>query len=138
MTRCLVLDSEALSALGEPTSRRQTEVRAALHSAARLGRQVFVPAVVLAELYRGPFRNHMVDACLARETGLNVRDTDRKLAKLVGSALASAQLGSSHIVDAHLVATAAEVGGGVILTTDSQDLSRLAAAYPNVTVVFLP
>jgi predicted nucleic acid-binding protein len=138
LNRCLVLDSEAVLVLAKAASQRQAEVRAALLSAVRLGRPVFVPAVVLAELYRGPNFNQMVDACLSRETGLKVRDTDRRLARLVGSVLAAAQVGSSYLVDAHLVATAAENGGGVILTTDSADLSRLAAAYPMVTVVELP
>jgi hypothetical protein len=53
-----------------------------------------VPSVILAELYRGPRHNHLVDACLSRETGLQVHDTDRPLAKIVGGVLASARAGS--------------------------------------------
>jgi predicted nucleic acid-binding protein len=75
--RCVVLDAEAFSSLAELVSPRQREVRAALRAACRLGRDVVVPAVILAELYRGLKRNHMVDACLSRETGILVRDTDR-------------------------------------------------------------
>ena len=37
-------------------------------------------------------------------------------------------------VDAHVVAAAAEAGGGVVLTGDADDLTRLAASYPNVHV----
>jgi hypothetical protein len=101
----------------------------------RLDRDVIVPALVLAELYRGPGRTHLVDACLSRETGIAIRDTDRALARLVGAVLASARAGSELIVDAHSVVVAVEAGGGIVLTTDPADLNRLAAPYRNVTVV---
>jgi hypothetical protein len=81
-----------------------------MRAAALLQRDVIVPAVVLAELYRGAGRNQAVDACLARETGIRVRDTDRPLARLVG----------------------------VVLTGDPDDLASLAAPYPNITVQPLP
>jgi len=138
MSRCVVLDSEALVALGEKHGRRSMEVRAALRAAARLRREVVVPSVILAELYRGPRHNHLVDACLSRETGIQVRDTDRPLAKIVGGVLAAARAGSEHLADAHVVAVAVELGGGLALTTDVDDLSRLAASYGNVTVIGLP
>jgi predicted nucleic acid-binding protein len=110
VSRALILDSEALATLGGRASRRQEEVRAAMRAAALLQRDVIVPAVVLAELYRGAGRNQAVDACLARETGIRVRDTDRPLARLVG----------------------------VVLTGDPDDLASLAAPYPNITVQPLP
>jgi predicted nucleic acid-binding protein len=133
-----VLDAGALGALAERPTRRNREVRAALRAAERLGREVVVPAVILAELYRGPRHSSMVDACLSRETGLLVRDTDRDLARLVGQVLATARAGSEHMADAHVVAVAVEFGGGLALTTDRSDLERLGAGYPNVTVVALP
>jgi predicted nucleic acid-binding protein len=114
------------------------EVRAALRAAERLRREVVIPSVILAELYRGPRHNQLVDACLSRETGIRVRDTDRPLAKIVGGVLAAAQAGSQHLADAHVVAVAVELGGGLALTTDPDDLSRLAASYGNVTVISLP
>jgi len=135
---CVVLDAGALSALAGRSDRRRDEVRAALRAASRLGREVVVPAVVLAELYRGPRHNQVVDACLSRETGILVRDTDRSMAKLVGGVLAAAQVGSEHLVDAHVIAAAVDLGGGLALTTDHDDLTRLAANYRNVTVVDLP
>jgi hypothetical protein len=76
----------------------------------------------------------MVDACLSRETGVLVRDTDRTLARLVGGVLSSADTGSADLADAHAVAAAVETGGGVVLTTDPTDIRRLAAGYPNVQV----
>ena len=134
MSGTLVLDAEALSSLACPRGRAFREVRAALEAARRLRRDVVTPAVVLAELYRGPRRNQVVDACLSRETGIRVRDTDRSFARYVGGVLAAAGAGSSDMADAHVVASAVEVGGGVVLTGDADDLTRLAASYPNVHV----
>jgi predicted nucleic acid-binding protein len=138
VSRALVLDSEALVALGGRPSKRQEEVRAAMRAAALLQRDVVVPTVILAELYRGHSHNQMVDACLARETGLRIRDTDRPLARLIGGVLTGAQADSRYIADAHVVAAAVEAGGGVVLTGDEDDLTRLAAPYPNITVQPLP
>jgi predicted nucleic acid-binding protein len=138
MNRCVVLDAEALVALAGRPGRRNLEVRAALRAAARRHQEVVVPSVILAELYRGPRHNQLVDACLSRETGLQVRDTDRSLARIVGGVLAAARSGSEHLADAHVVAAAVELGGGLVLTADPEDLGRLAAAYGNVTVIGLP
>jgi hypothetical protein len=109
-------------------------VRAGLTAALRLRCEVVVPAVVLAEMYRGRHHNQVVDACLSRETGLTVRDTDRALARLVGGILSAAGKGSADIVDAHVVAAAVESGGGLCLTGDPDDIGVLAAPYPNVQV----
>jgi predicted nucleic acid-binding protein len=134
----LALDAEALNALAGPRTHRQQEVRAALSAALSLQRDVVIPALVLAELYRGPRHNQLIDSCLSRETGLRVRDTDRSMARLVGGVLAAAGAGSELIVDAHVVAAVIEQGGGVVLTGDAGDLVRLAAAYRNVDVIGLP
>ena len=138
MSHCVVLDAEALAALAGRPGRRNLEVRAALRAATRLRREVIVPSVILAELYRCPRHNSLVDACLSRETGIRVRDTDRSLARIVGGVLAAAQAGSEHLADAHVIAVAVELGGGVALTADAQDVGRLAASYGNVTVIGLP
>lgn len=137
MNRVLVLDAEALSVLGRPPSPRKSEVRAALEAARRLNRDVVVPAVVLAELYRGPQINAAVDSCLARESAIEVAETDRSMAKLVGGILGSVGADSSDMVDAHCVASAVAAGGGVVLTGDRGDLERLAAGYSNVVAVSL-
>lgn len=108
-----------------------------MRAADRLRRDVVVPAVVLAELYRGPRHNQLVDACLSRETGLRVRTTDRSLARLVGGVLVGASAGSGDMVDAHVVAVAVETGGGVVMTGDVGDLERLAATHRSVVVVGL-
>jgi predicted nucleic acid-binding protein len=130
----LVLDAEALSSLARQRGPRFREVRAALEAARRLRREVVTPAVILAELYRGCGHNQVVDACLSRETGIFVRETDREFARLVGGVLTAARAGSSDMADAHAVAAAVEAGGGVIVTGDETDLRRLGAAYPNVHI----
>jgi len=130
----LVLDSEAFSSFARQRGSRFGEVRAALEAARRLQRDVVTPAVILAELYRGPGHNQVVDSCLSRDTWIRVRDTDRSFARLVGSVLAAAKTDSSQLADAHAVAAAIEAGGGVVLTGDEDDLERLSAAYPNVHI----
>jgi predicted nucleic acid-binding protein len=99
-----------------------------------LQREVMTPAVILAELYRGPGHNQIVDSCLSRETWIHVRDTDRTFARYVGGVLAAAGADSTQLADAHVVAAAVEAGGGVILTGDEGDLTRLSAPYPNIHV----
>ena len=81
----------------------------------------------------------MVDALLSREEqALVLRDTDRVLARLVGGVLAAASSGSEDLADAHVVATAVEAGGGVVLTGDVDDLVRLAEPFRTVVVEGLP
>lgn len=134
----VVLDGEAFNALAGPPSVRATEVRRVLVAARRTDSAVVVPAVVLAELYR-PGRLALVDSCLSRRTEAPIcRDTDRTLARLVGGVLAAAGAGSEDMVDAHVVAAAVEGGRSVVLTSDPEDLERLAAPYRSVTVVALP
>jgi predicted nucleic acid-binding protein len=131
----VVLDTEAFNALAGPGSVRKQRVRRILRTAQRLGREVAVPSVVLAGLYRGRGHNQLVDACLAREkASLDCRDTDRALARIVGSVLAAADAGSAMIVDAHVVAIVVEAGGGVVVTGDECDLTRLSAPYHHVVV----
>jgi predicted nucleic acid-binding protein len=131
----VALDSEAFNALAGPPGLSKQRVRRVLRRAQRLGRDVLVPSVVLAELYRGRGHNQVVDACLARESAsLDTRDTDRHFARIVGGVLAGAGAGSDMIVDAHVVAIAVEQGGGVVVTGDVEDLERLSGPYPHIVV----
>jgi len=131
----VALDAEAFNVLAGPDSVRKQRIRRILRAAQRLGRDVRVPSLVLAELYRGRGRNQLVDACLARERGsLDCRDTDRHLARIVGGVLAAAGASSAMIVDAHVVALAVEAGGGVLVTADEHDLGRLSAPYHHIVV----
>ncbi len=130
-----MLDAEALSSIARQRGPRFQEVYAAVEAARRLRRHIVTPAVTLAELYRGPGHNQIVDSCLSRETWVDIRDTDRAFARFVGGVLAAARADSSEIADAHVVAAAVQAGGGVILTGDAIDLKRLSAPYSNVQVV---
>lgn len=131
----LVLNQAAVSALAETPSNAQRQVRRAMTAAFRLRRDVTVPTVILAELYRGAGRNQMIDSLLSRETeAFELRHTDRVLARLVGGVLAAAGAGSEDLADAHVVAAAIEAGGGVILTVDEDDLKRLADPYRTIVV----
>lgn len=131
----VALDRTALDALTGPDGPRQRQVRQALEAAARSGRDVVVPTLVLAESYRGPQRTQAVDAMLARHrTAIATRDTDRILARFAGAVLQAAGASSADMVDAHVVAVSAERGGGVVLTGDPDDLTRLAAPYRTTIV----
>ena len=59
-----------------------------------------------------------------------------RAARLVGALLASVKLGSEHIADTHVAAAAIEEQG-IILTGDPDDMERLVAGTPTVTVVAL-
>jgi predicted nucleic acid-binding protein len=134
-----VLDQAAVSALAGPSSAAKIEVRRVLEAAKRLRRDVVVPTVILAELYRGSGRSQLVDSLLSRESlAIDLRDTDRSLARLVGGVLVAAGAGSEDLADAHVVGTAVEAGGGIILTCDENDMNRLGAHYPTITVLKLP
>jgi predicted nucleic acid-binding protein len=135
MSSALVLDAEAIASLAGGRGPRLDQVRAALEAARRLKRDVIVPAVILAELYRSPRRNQALDSSINRESWVLLRSTDREFARFVGSVLGTAGVGSEMLADAHAVAAAVEAGGGVVLTGDESDIERLAAPYPNVQVV---
>jgi hypothetical protein len=135
----VVLDQRAVDALTQKSGPAERRVRQVMRAAQRLGRDVMVPAVILAELYRGGGRNHLVDSLLSCENdGLQVRDTDRTLARLVGAVLSVAEAGSEDLADAHVVAVAAEAGGGIVVTGDPVDMLRLSAPYRTVVVEALP
>jgi len=103
-------------------------VRAALRAATMTTTDVVVPAAVLAECYRGGGHDQAIDACLGREGGIRIVNTDRALARRVGNLLARAGVGSGFHVDGCVVATCAMAGGGVVLTGDPDDVGRLAAS----------
>jgi hypothetical protein len=130
---CLALDAEALSRLARG-GQAEAAVRAALTAALAERVDVLVPAAVLSEVYRGPRYDPIVDACLAREGGIGVVDTDRSLARRVGHILAAARRGSEHHVDATVVATCALAGGGLILTADVGDLEALTPSGSGIAV----
>ena len=94
--------------------------------------------IVLGEAYRSQARIAGANAALRRSAPTKVRDTDEVLAKFVGGVLAAVSAGSEHMVDAHCVAVAVEAGGrGVVITSDEDDMKRLAAPHLNIAVTSL-
>jgi predicted nucleic acid-binding protein len=118
----LTLDSGALIAF----ERADRRVMAYLKEALRRGVDMTIPAVVVAEVWRGGPRSARVatllSACL-------VEPLDEPLARAAGEAMAAVK--RSTVLDAIVVASAA-VRGDLILTTDHDDLARLCTRFPAV------
>lgn len=131
----LVLDAEAMSSLARAKGGRHPGVVvAALRAAVESDSPVVVPAAVLAELYRGGKHDQTVDSCLGEYTGIEVADTDRRVARRIGHVLVRAGRGSRDQVDATVVAVAHTVGRAVIATADPDDLRDLASGLPGITI----
>lgn len=140
MTLPLVLDSEGLDALADPAP--PAVLRALLREALDRGRDVLVPAVVCAEVCRGPARTRRVEAAVARHSPargqrpvVTVVDTDLALARWVGAILHGAGASSALLADAHVVAVCARRGGGLVATSDPHDIGRLADAVPSARII---
>jgi predicted nucleic acid-binding protein len=128
MAEALILDSEAVNALANATSRgvlgeRARAILAVAHERRALVR---VPAPVLAEVCRGPRYDAAVDH-LFTSRGIGVHELTRAIAQRAGHLLARAKLSSVHAVDAFVVSTALEFDAAVIATGDPRDIQRLAA-----------
>jgi len=132
-----VLDSEAVSALANPTERATSARRAqaVLEAIERRGGTARVPAPVLAEVARTPARAAAVGRILR---SARVVPTDRAIAEGAGRLLEALRLDSDHAVDAFVVATAASMGNAVVLTGDPDDLRALAGRVEGVTIQALP
>lgn len=130
----LLLDSEAVSVLASPRERAVAarRVQAILTEAARRNALVRIPAAVLSEVYRGSRRDAGIDRVVGR--GNRVVQLDHRTARVAGGLLGRDDLDSCHAVDASVVATAVRLGGGLIMTGDSDDLRSLARDHPNVIV----
>lgn len=122
----LILDSGAVIAL----SRGEARARAFVASALEMGALVEVPVVVVAETVRGGPRDAPVDRVL-RAIG-SVPEAREVHGRTAGRLLAEAR--STTTIDALVVAQAVEAGGGRVLTGDRDDLERLAAGHPEVSI----
>lgn len=136
----VVLDAGGLDALCDP--RPPATLRALLEQAWAQGREVLLPAVVCAEVCRGISHTRRVEVAVARyDTPRGQRPpvklilTDFTLARQVGAVLHGAGSGTEDIVDAHVVAICTLYGGGLVITADSDDIQRLAAAVPSIRIV---
>jgi hypothetical protein len=114
--------------------RHEGKVRAALAAAVAEHVDVFVPAAVLSECYRGAQHDQAIDACLSREGGIDVASTDRSLARRIGHLLAAVGWSSEHHVDATVISVCAAASGGLVLTGDLEDLTTLAPAGSGILV----
>lgn len=129
----LVLDAAGLGALA--SAQPPETLRALLAEASRRSREVIAPTLVCAEVARGLSRTRALEAAVSRhrrERGerpaLRLVDTDFALARQVGAILQAA--GSDRVVDAHVVAVCVPAGGGLVVTSDPDDIAGLAAAVP--------
>jgi len=122
----LILDSGAVIAL----SRNDLRARSTLAAAREAGVEVSIPSVVVAETVRGSAKDAPVNRVI-KAVG-EVSAADESTGRGAGSLLGAAR--SSSTVDALVVASAIELGGGVVLTGDPNDLEPLASGHPEVVI----
>jgi len=115
--RNLTLDSGGLVAL----ERRSGRMRRLLTLAMQRGVSIYIPAGVLAQVWRGGPRQQPLAALLAEEH-VDVVSLDQAAAKVVGELCG--QQGTDDVVDAS-VALCARVTRSVVITSDPDDLRRL-------------
>ena len=131
----VVLDAAGLAELSDPHP--SDRFRALLAEAARRGREVVSPTVVCAEVARGRSRTRALEAALSRHRAgrgerpaVRLVDTDFRLARQVGAVLDTAGAATEMVVDAHVVAVCVPAGGGLVVTSDVDDIAALATAVP--------
>jgi predicted nucleic acid-binding protein len=117
----IVLDSGALTALAQD----KEKIRIALQKAIAAGAHVAVPTAVIAESTTGDSRrdaptNRVLK--LASSAGL-----DERLARRAAALRYAARLRQAGTIDAIVVATADDVAGSVIFTTDPRDMTHLTS-----------
>lgn len=122
----LILDSGAVIAL----ARHDPRARAILATAREAGVEVSIPAVVIAETVRGSAKDASVNQVI-KAVG-EVRPTGEAGGRIAGALLGAT--GSTSTLDALVVATVIEHGGGVVLTGDPDDLGPLAGDHPEVVI----
>ena len=117
MARGLTFDTGALLGL----ERRRHRMRKVLDVAAADGLEITVPAVVLAEWWRGPGDGRAEILAM-----LTVERMDDVLAKAAGEALAAVRHAST--IDAVVMASAAR-RGDIVYSSDVGDLERLRSFF---------
>jgi predicted nucleic acid-binding protein len=109
--------------------RRKQRATEAFRNIVRRGFLPIVPAVVYVEWWRG--RSSIREEILA---AVVVEDMPPSLCRAAGEALGAVK--GSTIADAIVMASAALRGGGVVYTSDVDDLKQLQRHFP--TVLILP
>jgi predicted nucleic acid-binding protein len=108
--------------------RRKPRATEALRAIVRRGILPVVPAVAYVEWWRG--RSDIREAIVAM---VHVEDMPASLCRAAGEALGAVK--GASLADAVVMASAALRGGGVVYTTDTDDLGRLQRHFPTVLVL---
>jgi predicted nucleic acid-binding protein len=108
--------------------RRKQRAMEAFRNIVRRGFLPVVPAVVVAEWWRG--RSDIREEILA---AVVLEDMPTALCRAAGEALAAVE--GASLADAVVMASAALRGGGVVYTADIDDLKRLQRHFPTVLVL---
>ena len=108
--------------------RRKQRATEAFRNIVRRGFLPIVPAVVYTEWWRG--RSDIREEILA---AVVVEDMPPSLCRVAGEALGAVR--GSALADAVVMASAALRGGGIVYTSDEDDLRRLQRHFPNVRVL---
>jgi predicted nucleic acid-binding protein len=125
----VVLDSEGLWAVARNDS---DDARAVLASSSQAGIPVLVPTAVLAETLFGDGRDARANQVLKK---LQVVPITEPIARSAAALKRRAgMVGVATTIDAIVVATSAVAGGGVVLTSDIDDLRALASGAADVRV----
>jgi predicted nucleic acid-binding protein len=108
--------------------RRKPRATEALRAIIRRGLLPVVPGVAYVEWWRG--RSDVREEILAMVV---VEDMPPSLCRAAGEALGAVR--GSSLADAVVMASAALRGGGVVYTSDADDLRRLQRHFPTVLVL---
>jgi predicted nucleic acid-binding protein len=108
--------------------RRKQRAVEAFQTMTRRGLVAFVPAIVCVEWWRG--RTDVREALLK---AVIVEDMPPLLCRAAGEALAAVPQAS--LTDAIVMASASLRGGGVVYTSDIEDLTRLSRHFPTVRIL---
>jgi predicted nucleic acid-binding protein len=120
----ITLDTGALIAI----ERRRQRMLRVLRAAEQTATPIVVPAVVLAEWWREPPTERMRTLLEA----FAIESVDAERAKLAGRSMTAVPEATT--IDALVMASAA-VRGGVVYTSDVDDLQRLGRYFPEVRVL---
>ncbi len=125
----MVLDSEGLWAVARNDS---DDARAVLAASSQAGVPVLVPAVVLAETLFGDARDARANQVLKKLQVVPITDriarSAAELKRLAG------MTGVTATIDAIVVATSAAADGGVIVTSDIEDIRSLARCAAGIQI----
>jgi predicted nucleic acid-binding protein len=108
--------------------RRKRRAAEAFRAIVRRGFLPIVPAVVFVEWWRG--RSDIREEILA---AVIIEEMPPALCRVAGEALGAVR--GSSLADAVVMASAAWRGGGVVYTSDVDDLKRLQRHFPTVHVI---